>query len=455
MVRLKSTACLLGWASATLALRGREFAAFSVVKPGGIQDVSLDQDNMIEGRFHGNKTKVVHHIRARDVLIDDKPPLQLEFVNLSNSTKTINAYVTGLDAEDRVVFVRADGSLLYPSSGGSETPVPIKENVGIPLTGKSQRLPLPMALYGGRVWFAEGQLQFFMVKTSCGDGMVQPSAVNLQDPSAGVNWSFAELTYTRQGSIFANISYVDFVGLVLSMALRERNGKGTQTVRGLDASAVNRICSSMVSQSGSDGFPWSRLCVAGEDGTPIRVMSPNSYATINSTDFSQYWTAYVDRVWDQYRRAPLFIDTQSTAGQVECRVSASDMLLCGGGDNRGYAKPTAQDIWGCNSGPFERLADDNTVHVAVIPRLCAAFVRSTLLLPGGDVQPRLNASHYYQDTPASHYSRLIHELEVDGRGYAFPYDDVNPAGEPDASGVVASDVPDTLTVYVGMPPKLT
>ncbi|RCI12201.1 hypothetical protein L249_0150 [Ophiocordyceps polyrhachis-furcata BCC 54312] len=452
MVRLRSATCLLGLTSATLALRGRGYSAFSVVKPGGIDDVLVTEDNMMTGTFHGNKTRVVHQHRARRA--DDEAALTLELVNLYNAKQTINAYVTGLDGSNRVVFVRADGSMVYPSSGGSETPVLIKESVAIPLTNGSQRMPLPTALYGGRVWFADGQLQFYMVKTPYGDGMVQPSVMNLRDPSAAVNWSFAELTYTRERSVFANISYVDFVGLILSMALKQRNNRGTQTIRGLDTDAVTKICSGMVDQSDNDGFPWSRLCVADDTGTPIRVLSPNSYGTINQADFGQYWDAYVDRVWEQYRQTALVIDTQSAAGQVECRVSpGNNTLLCGGGDNRGYKKPSANDIWGCNSGPFERLPDDNGVHVAVIPRLCAAFVRSTLLLAGGNIQPRLNATHYYRDTSASHYSRLIHELELEGRGYAFPYDDVNPEGEADASGIVASGEPDTLTVYVGVPPR--
>ncbi|RDA89756.1 hypothetical protein CP533_2927 [Ophiocordyceps camponoti-saundersi (nom. inval.)] len=450
MVRLRSATCLLGLATATLALQSRGYSAFSHVNPGGIGDVMMAEDNIIMGTFHGNKTTVVRQNRARRV--DDQAALTLELVNSYNSKRTINAYITGLDGSNRVVFIRADGSMVYPSSGGSETPVLIKESVAIPLTSNSLRMPLPTALYGGRIWFAEGELQFFMVKTPGGDGMVQPSVMNLRDPSAAVNWSFAELTYTKDRSVFANISYVDFVGLIVSMSLQQKNNRGTQTIRGLDTDAVSKICSGMVGQSNIDGFPWGRLCVVDDSGTPIRVLSPNSYGTISPADFGQYWDSYVDRVWEQYRQTPLIIDTQSRNGQVECRVT-DNTLFCGSGDNRGYGKPSGRDIWGCNSGPFERLPEDNGVHVAVIPRLCAAFVRSTLLQAGGNVQPRLNATHYYQDTRASHYSRLIHELELEGRGYAFPYDDVNPAGEADASGVVASGEPDTLTVYVGLPPR--
>lgn len=64
----------------------------------------------------------------------------------------------------------------------------------------------------------------------------------------------------------------------------------------------------------------------------------------------------------------------------------------------------------------------------------------------------MSASSYYTVNPTNHYSRLVHSFEVDGRGYAFPYDDVNPDGE-NASGELSSGSPDTLTVFVGAPPS--
>ncbi|OAA48806.1 hypothetical protein ISF_09472 [Cordyceps fumosorosea ARSEF 2679] len=86
--------------------------------------------------------------------------------------------------------------------------------------------------------------------------------------------------------------------------------------------------------------------------------------------------------------------------------------------------------------------------LAAVARICAALIRSTLLLPDGDVQPGPAAGEYYKTDPTDHYSRLVHEREMDGRGYAFPYDDVNPGNE-NASGTVSSGSPKTLTVYVG------
>ena len=111
-------------------------------------------------------------------------------------------------------------------------------------------------------------------------------------------------------------------------------------------------------------------------------------------------------------------------------------------------KPTAYDIFGCSTGPFEIQAIDNDVHRAVVPRLCAAFNRSTFLTNGGNVQPSLPSSSYYGTSPTNHFSRIVHQYEVDGKGYAFSYDDVNPSGE-DQSGIVSISDPLVLAIRVG------
>lgn len=422
---------------------------FSIARPGGIKDIIITKDNTLNGTYVDSNTTTISRVKIQA----DIGQLPLEFVNNFGGGQ-VRAYITGLDSDNRVVFVRGDGSLVYPSSGGSTVPVPINDNVAINLPGQGQtfRMVLPITMSSGRIYFAEGNLNFYMVLAGDGrDGLVQPSVTNLADPSAGTNWGFVELTYTTDKALFANISYVDFVGFILSMALSTKDGSGSQVTKGLDSSAVSAICNGLVDQSNKDGRAWSSMCIANGSGQPIRVLSPNDYAVINPSDFENYWQGYVDQVWSQYGSQPLTINTQSSPGSVNCQVNG-DQMTCGGGDNRGYAKPTARDIWGCDSGPFGKQGGDNDVHLAVIPRLCAAFVRSTLLLQGGNVQPSLGASNYYTVDPTNHYSRLVHNHEVDGKGYAFAYDDVNPDGNENASGVVASGQPDTLTVYFGAPP---
>lgn len=50
---------------------------------------------------------------------------------------------------------------------------------------------------------------------------------------------------------------------------------------------------------------------------------------------------------------------------------------------------------------------------------------------------------------SQHYARLVHAANVDGHGYAFPYDDVTPDGGVGQEGAMSSPNPELLTVTVG------
>jgi hypothetical protein len=83
-----------------------------------------------------------------------------------------------------------------------------------------------------------------------------------------------------------------------------------------------------------------------------------------------------------------------------------------------------------------------------VARISAAFNRSTLLIdtnqPDGE-----NPANYYQNAVTNHYARIVHAANLDGRGYAFPYDDVTPNGGTDQSGFVSDPNPTLLTIAVG------
>jgi len=194
---------------------------------------------------------------------------------------------------------------------------------------------------------------------------------------------------------------------------------------------------------------WSTSSRNSTNSSKIRVIAPTDYISVSNTGFKDYWTSYINQVWTKYTTNTLTIDTQGSAGKVACKV-VSGNLTCAG-DNRGYAKPSAADIFGCDSGPFAILKGDNSIHAAVVPRLCAAFDRSTLLLDGGNVQPGLQASNYYTVSPTNYFSKFVHKYELSGLGYAFAYDDVAPDGAPSAAGLVSDANPQALTVIIGGP----
>ncbi|KAM0363151.1 hypothetical protein ACHAO7_010336 [Fusarium culmorum] len=380
--------------------------------------------------------------------VTESPSLTVRLVNNIDS-ENIRAYISGLDADGKVFFVRPGGDLVYPKSKDFQVPSEITEDISLPLgpLNNSIEVPVPSYIQSGRVYFADAHLHLSVVNLGGGDTIVQPSVTNVQDPNANINWGFVELTY-MDGSLYANISYVDFVGIVLGMKLIEKDGS-TQTTAGLVADAVTKICDDLSHQSKIDGRDWKSLCVRNREGKVVRVLSPGNRHDVDTQVFAGYWNTYVNRVWREYTEKDLIVNTQSSAGHVKCRVT-DNQLLCEG-SNRGFTKPSAKDIFGCDSGPFAIVGGDNPIHSSVVPRLCAAFVRSTLLLEGGDTQPGLSQSSYYTVSPTNHYSRIVHSYEVDGRGYAFPYDDVNPDGKEDASGVVSSNNVQSLMIHVGGP----
>ncbi|KAI0965601.1 hypothetical protein F4678DRAFT_452590 [Xylaria arbuscula] len=426
---------LFGLAAATVAafVTG-SLARPLVVHPGGVNDVVITEQNSL------NSTSKV---QAEDA----SNPLQLEIVN-NFSNDQMYLYITGQDNNGVACLVGSDGNLFYPDAGGSASPVPITGDIAISLgaMGSTTTFTVPDFLISSRIWVSDGELQFFtLVDASTGNtAVVEPSVTNSADPSASIKWGFVEFNW-QNGTIYANITYVDWVGISMGMALTLGTNE-TQTVKGLVAGAVQNICDDLVTQNGVDSAGWDQLCVKDSSGAAIRVLSPNLYLAANPTWQADYYSDYIDQVWSQYANEDLTINTQNDAGNVACRVT-DDALNCDG-DNRAYPKPTIADIYGCNSGPFAIIDGDNDVHKAVVPRLCAAFYRSTLLLDGGNTQPSLSADNYYTTDPTSHYARIVHNYEQDNIGYAFSYDDINPEGE-NASGTVAGDSPTLLRVTVG------
>ena len=407
-----------------------------VVHPGDSQDIIITNKNTLNATRVANGTVAIHSFQ------DTTLPLQ--FTN--NFDGFVNAYVTGLDVNNNLVMLQSNGQFHHPTAGSGGIPQEIQANVAIPVgeRGSQLQITIPGYISAARIWFAVGNLRFYTVMDGNGrPSLVEPSSSNPNDPNAGTHWGFVELTWNKSG-VFANISYVDFVGLALSMSLH--SGGESQSAGGLHADAVDLICSALTKQTAVDGHPWDSLCMADAYGKNIRVIAPIDYVALNTNAWTGYYDDYINQVWSAYSGSPLTINTQLASGHVDCRVTG-DILYCDG-DNRGYSKPSVADIWGCNSGPFAIDGDDNNVHRAVVPRLCAAFVRSTLLLPGGNIQPSISAATYYTGGPTMWYSALVHQYETSGIGYAFSYDDVNPDGE-NQSGAVSSASPSLLSITVG------
>jgi hypothetical protein len=366
-------------------------------------------------------------------------------IGLVNNTgsDTVYAYVTGLaiDNNNALMLLEADGQTPYYPSSPSGTNQPVPVNCAIPLNapGRGAKSITIPHLAGARIWFSIGSPLTFQVNP--GPALVEPSVTNPSDPNIDLPWDFAELTY-NSAQLFANISMVDFACIPIGLSLTDSSG-GQQTAAGLPDGGLDTVCSGLSAQASVDGQGWDQLIVTN-GGQNLRALSPTNGIVLNSGLFSGYYDSYVSQVWSRYSSAPLSVDTQASFGTVTGQVSGDALTFSGVGS---FGPPAAADIFGCNSGPFNP-AGMSAEMLAILPRLAAAFNRSTLLIDSSQPDGE-NPSDYYGNAITNHYARIVHATAQDHRGYAFPYDDVAPTGGADQSGAVSSGSPSLLTVTLG------
>jgi hypothetical protein len=364
-------------------------------------------------------------------------------IALQNQTtsNTVYAYITGqaIDNNSALFLLQSDGHTPYYPSSPSSNLSPLGANCAIALgaPGNTVTVTIPH-LAGARLWFSrDNALTFYL---NPGPGLVEPSVSNTSDPNYNISWDFCEFTF-NSSQLFVNISYVDFVSLPISLTLTNTSG-ATQHVSGLPSNGLDTVCSGLTAQNAQDGAGWNQLIVS-QNGANLRALSPNTGTVMNSSLFSGYYQPYVNQVWSQYANSTLTIDTQTASGSVNATVSNGVLNFSG---VTTYAQPAAKDIFSCSSGPFTPTG--NVEIDAISARLAAAFNRSTLLIDSHQPDNE-TVSNYYQNAITNHYARILHATDLDGRGYAFPYDDVGPAGGADQSGSISDPNLQLLTVAVG------
>lgn len=362
-------------------------------------------------------------------------------ITLQNNTSssTVYAYITGqaIDNNNALFLLQADGHTPYYPSSPSSTLSPLAVDCAIELgaPGNSVNAVIPH-IAGGRIWFSiNNRLSFFL---NPGPALVEPSASNPSDPNIQTSWDFCEFTF-NSSQLFANITYVDFFSIPISLSLTNTSGT-TQHVSGILAGGLDQVCADLLAQHAADGAGWNQLVVTS-GGQNLRALSPNMGIVMDSSLFSGYYDNYVNQVWSQYTSEQLSIDTQAQWGTVTGQVQGSSLVFNGAGS---YARPSSSDIFSCSTGPFVFTPAE---IAAISPRLAAAFNRSTLLT--NSLQPSGTPADYYQNPVTNHYARILHAVSADGRGYAFPFDDVTPDNGVNQAGTVQDPNPSVFTVYVG------
>lgn len=389
--------------------------------------------------------------------------LSVALVNRFPAGTTVFAVVSGraLDNNNALVLLRSDGRTPYYPANPGGTMSPINSNdiaIRLGSTGSTTTLTVPH-IAGGRIYFSlNTPLRFFL---NPGPALVEPAVANPSDPNIHISWGFCEFTFNT-AQLYANISYVDFVSSIPIGLTLITITNTTQTVRGLKPNGLLNIANSLRAQHSRDNQPWDQLIVTTptNPSQPLRVLSPNLARAGNPSLFSSYYAPYVSAVYTHLATNPLSIDTQSASGKITLRTTNNALTLVSPSAIQPntpsqqkpitthpltFSPPTTADILSCSTGPFA--TGNDPLRNALIPRLAAAFNRSTLLRVSSIPAP---LDQFYKEDITNHYSRAVHEQNYDGKGYAFPYDDVVPSGAGgDQSGEVHAGDPKLWTVTVG------
>ncbi|KAL8933190.1 MAG: hypothetical protein Q9216_006479 [Gyalolechia sp. 2 TL-2023] len=376
--------------------------------------------------------------------------LDIQLKNNTNSNR-VYASITGLalDNNNALFMLQSDGKTPYhPAQPGKDQALPEK-NCAIPLgkPGSTVTVRVPH-LAGSRIYFSIDQpLKFLLNRGGNGAALVAPSINNPTDPNFNTEWAFCEFTFDPS-QLFCNITYVDFASLPIALSLTEQSGN-KQNVTGFPPNGLETIAKDLKAQKNADHQPWDSLIFAPK-GRVVRILSPNNAILGNPSLFQGYYEPYVDRVWSKYQSEDLSIDTQiGDWGTLRGKVNNNLISFPSKGRQYTFAKPSTADIFSCSSGPFN-LPNDEYGNLGA--RIAAGLNRSTMLT--STVHPNSSSAKYYPEgVPTNHYSRILHAVNDDHLGYAFPYDDVTPSNGQDQSGKVASGSVKSFTVTVAGGPQ--
>ncbi|MFF5294196.1 beta-1,3-glucanase family protein [Paractinoplanes globisporus] len=344
---------------------------------------------------------------------DIPPASDLLPVTVNNKTgrnETVYLYVLGTNlATGKLGYVNAAGAFTA-WTGGAPVPVPAPD-VSIPLTGAATTVKIPRGL-SGRLYMSFGQKLDFRLTT---DGLVQPAPWAGGDPNRDILFDWSEFTLDA-GGLFLNSSQVDMFAVPHIVSVTGGSGAVTSTGE-LKAGGRQRVIDTI--KAAPD---FARSVVTRSDGTVLRVLAPGKAADAGLMS-PTYLDSSIASAWNAYTSRTLTVvpfgdrpDTKflgRTTGDVMSFTDATGKVVAS------FTRPSTANVWGCDGA----LGAPNDQVVGPIARtLCAALQRGTLGTL--DTQPSGTAADFYQGKSPNVYAKAIHDNMIDGKAYAFAFDDV-------------------------------
>ncbi|MEV4702380.1 glycoside hydrolase family 64 protein [Actinoplanes sp. NPDC049316] len=337
--------------------------------------------------------------------------LPLTVTNDSGRSEAVHLYVLG-ESGGKLGYVTEAGTFT-PWTGGANPPVPAPDvSIAGPANGASKTIGVPRGL-SGRMYMSFGDKLDF--KLSQDGGLVQPAPWAAGDANSDILFDWSEFTFNDAG-VFLNSSQVDMFAVPHEVSVTGSDSR-TQATGELKPGGRGAVVDAMKADP-----EFAKLVQTRDDGTVLRVLSPGKGADGGSFD-PDYLASYIDEAWAAYATTDLvvkpFADQPDkvfkgrTAGDVMTFTDGS------GAQVATFTKPSTANVWGCDGN----LGAPNDLVVGPIARsLCAALQRTTL--GSQPVEPSTDPSTFYRNDPTNEYAKVIHEQMVDGKAYAFAFDDV-------------------------------
>jgi glycosyl hydrolase family 64 (putative beta-1,3-glucanase)/ricin-type beta-trefoil lectin protein len=335
-------------------------------------------------------------------------------VTVTNSTgrgEAVYLYVIGINLNTNRLGYVNQGGTFTPWPAGQLPPSPAPDvAIGGPGNGGKTTVQFPRG-FSGRVYFSLGEkLKFFLTP----DGLVQPAPWAAGDANQNILFDWSEFTYNDAG-LWLNSSQVDM--FAVPHAVSVTGSAGTKTSGVLVANGRDNVINGIKAQAG-----WANTVYTRSDGTVLRVLSPGKAAGAGLLS-STYLDSYINSAWNAYTSKTLtvvpFADQPNTKYFGRTSGNVMNFTNSSGATVASFNKPSSASVWGCDGD----LPAPNDLVVGPISRtLCAALNRGTLGTV--DTQPSTNAGQFYQNSPTNQYAKIIHANNVDGKAYAFAFDDV-------------------------------
>ncbi|WP_186438257.1 beta-1,3-glucanase family protein [Cohnella terricola] len=269
--------------------------------------------------------------------------------------------VLGLDSNNRLSYLDANGNLVPTSTALNDAPGHLTKNGNnyANIYHKLSDVPIVStpAISSGRMFLSVGSPMYIKVYN---DGYAGPDINNPTDPNNDIIWDFIEFTLDA-GGYHGNTTRVDAFGFPITHRLicadgYDRTVGETETRDALFAAYQNEVPAE-----------FKTLVQA-----PYRIVAPAKGGFKASGPYGNYFDSYVNQVW-----------------------------------NKPGPKPTTQDVL-------------LGIGAASNPQDCAALNRGVY----GDPAHWTDPNYYYKSAPSNFYSKFWHDHSIDGLSYGFCYDDV-------------------------------